>query len=99
MLYITFIRRPPVPLQTQDGGLSSSSMSLRDPMRQRFSVTWHPRQPFLIVSDGYMVTLLRMTKRPSAAAIMSGLLLDAAQGLENIREVLGSSQVSRGDDN
>ncbi|XP_067255037.1 ciliogenesis and planar polarity effector 1 isoform X2 [Chanodichthys erythropterus] len=84
--------RPPVPLQTQDGGLSSSSVSLRDPMRQRYSVTWHPRQPFLIVSDGYMVTLLRMTKQPSAAAIMSAHLLDAAQGLENIREVLGSSQ-------
>ncbi|XP_077099891.1 ciliogenesis and planar polarity effector 1 [Siphateles boraxobius] len=84
--------RPPVPLQTQDGGLSSSSVSLRDPMRQRFSVTCHPRQPFLIVSDGYMITVLRMTQRPSAVGIMSALLLDAARGLENIREVLGSSQ-------
>ncbi|KAK7125268.1 hypothetical protein R3I93_020830 [Phoxinus phoxinus] len=84
--------RPPVPLQTQDGGLSSSSVSLRDPMRQRFSVTCHPRQPLLIVSDGYMITVLRMTTRPSAVGIMSALLLDAAQGLENIRQVLGSSQ-------
>ncbi|XP_056117384.1 ciliogenesis and planar polarity effector 1 [Rhinichthys klamathensis goyatoka] len=84
--------RAPVPLQTQDGGLSSSSVSLRDPMRQRFSVTCHPRQPLLIVSDGYMITVLRMSKRPSAVGIMSALLLDAARGLENIREVLGSSQ-------
>ncbi|XP_016100575.1 uncharacterized protein C5orf42 homolog [Sinocyclocheilus grahami] len=84
--------RPPVPLQTQDGGISSSSVSLRDPMRQRYSVTWHPRQPLLIVSDGYMVTVLRMSERPSAAAVMSAALLDAAQGLEHIRRVLGSSQ-------
>ncbi|XP_051542049.1 ciliogenesis and planar polarity effector 1 isoform X2 [Myxocyprinus asiaticus] len=84
--------RPPVPLQTHEGALSSSSMSLRDPMRQRYSVTWHPRQPFLIVSDGYMVTVLRMPKHPSSAAIMSALLLDAAQGLENMRKVIGSAQ-------
>ncbi|KAG1971251.1 ciliogenesis and planar polarity effector [Pimephales promelas] len=70
----------PVPLQIQDGGLSSSSASLRDPMRQRFSVTCHPRQPLLIVSDGYMITVLRMSKRPSAVGIMSALLLDAARG-------------------
>ncbi|XP_051972738.1 ciliogenesis and planar polarity effector 1 [Xyrauchen texanus] len=84
--------RPPVPSQTQDDGLSSSSVSLRDPMRQRYSVTWHPRQPFLIVSDGYMVTVLRMPKHPSSAAIMSALLLDAAQGLENVKKVIGSAQ-------
>ncbi|KAL1267181.1 hypothetical protein QQF64_002856, partial [Cirrhinus molitorella] len=84
--------RPPVPLQTQDGSVSSSSVSLRDPMRQRYSVTWHPRQAFLIVSDGYMVTVLRMSKRPSAAAIMSAALLDAAQGLEDVRKVLCSAQ-------
>ncbi|XP_073686293.1 ciliogenesis and planar polarity effector 1 [Garra rufa] len=84
--------RPPVAVQTQDGSISSSSVSLRDPMRQRYSVTWHPRQPFLIVSDGYMVTVLRTKERPSAAAIMSAALLDAAQGLEDVRKVMCSSQ-------
>ncbi|XP_059395372.1 ciliogenesis and planar polarity effector 1 [Carassius carassius] len=85
---VTF--RAPEALQTQD--VSSSSMSLRDLMRQRFSITVHPRQPLLIVSDGYMVTVLRMSERPSAAAVMSAALLDAAQGLEHIQRVLGSSQ-------
>ncbi|XP_058644711.1 ciliogenesis and planar polarity effector 1-like [Onychostoma macrolepis] len=84
--------RPAVAVQSQDGGVSSSSVSLRDPMRQRYSVTWHPRQPLLIVSDGYMVTVLRTSERPSAAAVMSAALLDAAQGLEHTRRVLGSSQ-------
>ncbi|XP_067290218.1 ciliogenesis and planar polarity effector 1 isoform X2 [Pseudorasbora parva] len=83
--------RPPVALQSPDGG-STSSVSLCDPMRQRYSVTCHPHQPLLIVSDGYMATVLRMTQRPSASAIMSALLLDAAQGLENARQVLASSQ-------
>ncbi|KAA0704314.1 Protein JBTS17 [Triplophysa tibetana] len=83
--------RPPAPLHIQDGSLSSSSASLCDPMRQRYSITCHPRQPLLIVSDGYMVTVLRLPRRPSATAITSTLLLDAAQGLENIRRVMGSS--------
>ncbi|XP_057177009.1 ciliogenesis and planar polarity effector 1 isoform X2 [Triplophysa rosa] len=83
--------RPPAPLHTQDGSLSSSSASLCDPMRQRYSITCHPRQPLLIVSDGYMVTVLRLPRRPSATAITSALLLHAAQGLENIRWVMGSS--------
>ncbi|XP_026119483.1 ciliogenesis and planar polarity effector 1 isoform X4 [Carassius auratus] len=85
---VTF--RAPEALQTQD--VSSSSVSLRDLMRQRFSVTCHPRQPLLIVSDGYMVTVLRMSERPSAAAVMSAALLDAAQGLEHTQRVLGSAQ-------
>ncbi len=83
-------------LQSQDGGVSSSSVSLRDPMRQRYSVTWHPRQPLLIVSDGYMLTVLRTSERPSAAAVMSAALLDAVQGLEHTRRLLASSQVSGG---
>ncbi|XP_065120529.1 ciliogenesis and planar polarity effector 1 isoform X4 [Paramisgurnus dabryanus] len=86
--------RPPEPLHTQDGALSSSSVSIRDPMRQRYSVTWHPRQPIMIVSDGYVVTVLRLPRRPSATAIMSSLLLDSAHGLEDIRSTMGSSEIS-----
>ncbi|KAI4892113.1 hypothetical protein NFI96_017897, partial [Prochilodus magdalenae] len=84
--------RPPVPLQTPDDALSSSSMSLRDIMRQRYSVTWHPRLPCLIVSDGYMVTMLKMPSQPSSASLMSSLLLDTAQGLERVRQHLGLEQ-------
>ncbi|XP_017567420.2 ciliogenesis and planar polarity effector 1 isoform X1 [Pygocentrus nattereri] len=84
--------RPPVPLQPPDDTISSSSVSLRDPMRQRYSVTWHPRLPCLLVSDGYMVTMLKMPSQPSSASLMSSLLLDTAQGLERVRKVLGSEQ-------
>jgi hypothetical protein len=34
-----------------------------DPMRQRFSVTTHPRYPLIICSDGYMVTVLQVQSR------------------------------------
>ncbi|XP_036450987.1 ciliogenesis and planar polarity effector 1 [Colossoma macropomum] len=84
--------RPPVPLQPPDDTISSSSVSLRDPMRQRYSVTWHPRLPCLIVSDGYMVTMLKMPSQPSSASLMSSLLLDTAQGMERVCKVLGSEQ-------
>ncbi|XP_072514569.1 ciliogenesis and planar polarity effector 1 isoform X3 [Salminus brasiliensis] len=84
--------RPPVPLQPPEEALSSSSVSLRDPMRQRYSVTWHPRLPCLVMSDGYMVTMLKMASRPSSASLMSSLLLDMAQGLERVRKVLGSEK-------
>ncbi|XP_049324352.1 ciliogenesis and planar polarity effector 1 isoform X3 [Astyanax mexicanus] len=84
--------RPPVPLQSPDDALSSSSVSLRDPMRQRYSVTWHPRLPCLLMSDGYMVTMLKMASRPSPTSLMSSVLLDTAQGLERVSRLLGSEQ-------
>ncbi|XP_035391703.1 ciliogenesis and planar polarity effector 1 [Electrophorus electricus] len=81
--------RPPV---APDDACSSSGASLRDTMRQRYSVTWHPRLPCLIVSDGYMATVLKVPARPSAVALLSHLLLDTARGLERARAVLGSEQ-------
>ncbi|XP_076876883.1 ciliogenesis and planar polarity effector 1 isoform X2 [Brachyhypopomus gauderio] len=81
--------RPPV---APDDGRSGSSASLRDTLRQRYSVTWHPRLPCLIVSDGYMATVLKVPDRPSAVALLSNLLLDTAQGLERARALLGSEK-------
>ncbi|KAF4082340.1 hypothetical protein AMELA_G00150710 [Ameiurus melas] len=82
--------RPPVPSQPPDDALSSSSMSLRDPMRQRYSVTWHPRLPCLIVSDGYMVTVLNMSGRPASSSLMSSFLIETAQALESVRKIVQS---------
>ncbi|XP_053501766.1 ciliogenesis and planar polarity effector 1 isoform X4 [Ictalurus furcatus] len=82
--------RPPVPSQPPDDALSSSSVSLRDPMRQRYSVTWHPRLPCLIVSDGYMVTALNMSGRPASSSLMSSFLTETAQALERVRKIVHS---------
>ncbi|XP_077027401.1 ciliogenesis and planar polarity effector 1 isoform X5 [Agelaius phoeniceus] len=65
-----------------------SSDSERDLLRQRFSVASHPRLPYLIVSDGYMITLLRFPNNFSPSGFMRSLLLDSAQQLENIRQNL-----------
>ena len=67
---------------TKDASLSSSSMSARDVLRQRFSVTWHPRLPYLIVSDGYMATVLRTAEKPSSAALLRAWLQDTSRSLE-----------------
>lgn len=88
--------RPPVPSQPPDDALSSSSMSLGDPMRQRYSVTWHPRLLCLIVSDGYMVTVLNMSRRPTSSSLMSHFLMETTQALVRVRKTIHSELVSQG---
>ncbi|KAL0965668.1 hypothetical protein UPYG_G00284190 [Umbra pygmaea] len=85
--------RPPVSL----GGagvdpLSSSSLSARDILRQRYSVTWHPRLPYLIVSDGYMATVLRASELPSPATLLRALLHKTSQGLDSASRELERKQ-------
>ncbi|XP_041487205.1 ciliogenesis and planar polarity effector 1 [Microtus oregoni] len=59
-----------------------SSASDSDPLRQRFSVKAHSRLPYLIISDGYMVTTLRFLDNQSPTALMRSLLIDSTQRLE-----------------
>ncbi|CAH2296477.1 JBTS17 isoform X3 [Pelobates cultripes] len=82
--------RPPVSvLESHDPNNSlGSTISVTDTMRQRYSVTCHPRLPYLIVSDGYMFTALRFAKNVSSYNFMKSLLLDSAQRLESVRHRL-----------
>ncbi|XP_053888024.1 ciliogenesis and planar polarity effector 1 isoform X6 [Malaclemys terrapin pileata] len=74
---------------SQDSSHSlGSSASESDLMRQRFSVTSHSRLPYLIVSDGYMVTVLRFSDNLLPSGVMRSLLLDSAQRLEKIHQSL-----------
>lgn len=85
--------RPPTLTGNASASLSSSSMSVRDVFRQRYSVTWHPRLSYFIVSDGYMATVLRLLDKPSPALLMRTLLQDATKELEKATEKLEKSQV------
>ncbi|XP_021235237.1 protein JBTS17 isoform X2 [Numida meleagris] len=69
-----------------------SSASESDLMRQRFSVASHSRLPYLIVSDGFMITVLRFHNNVSPVGFLRSLLLDSAQRLENIRRNLVNSK-------
>ncbi|NXK10592.1 CPLN1 protein, partial [Herpetotheres cachinnans] len=69
-----------------------SSASESDLMRQRFSVASHSRLPYLIVSDGYMITVLRLPNNLSSSGFIRSLLLDSTQRLENIRQNLLNSK-------
>ncbi|XP_047185530.1 ciliogenesis and planar polarity effector 1 isoform X1 [Scophthalmus maximus] len=84
--------RPPVSAGTGDASLSSSSLSVRDVLRQRYSVTWHPRLLYLIVSDGYMATVMRVLDRPSPAVLLKALLTDTNKDLEKASQKLDKSQ-------
>ncbi|XP_077479688.1 ciliogenesis and planar polarity effector 1 [Stigmatopora argus] len=72
--------------------LSSSSVSARDEMRQRYSVTWHPRLLHCIVSDGYMATVLRVLNRPSPAMLVKVLLSKTSKDLQKTCQILDVSQ-------
>uniref|UniRef100_A0A7N9CF69 Ciliosis and planar polarity effector complex subunit 1 n=1 Tax=Macaca fascicularis TaxID=9541 RepID=A0A7N9CF69_MACFA len=61
-----------------------SSASDSDPMRQRFSIKAHSQLPYLVISDGYMVTTLRFLDSLSPSVHMRSLLLDSTQRLEKI---------------
>ncbi|KAM9262132.1 ciliogenesis and planar polarity effector 1 [Morus bassanus] len=77
----------------QDSSQSlGSSASERDLMRQRFSVASHPRLPYLIVSDGYVITVLRFPNNLSPSGFIRSLLLDSTQRLENVRRNLLNSK-------
>ncbi|XP_075698185.1 ciliogenesis and planar polarity effector 1 isoform X2 [Rhinoderma darwinii] len=86
--FITY--RPPVPIPEASNPNDSlgSVASEVDLMRQRYSVTCHPRLPYIMVSDGYMVTALRFAENLSPVYFMKALLLDTAQRLENVRHSL-----------
>ncbi|KAF6733239.1 uncharacterized protein FQA47_000825 [Oryzias melastigma] len=85
--------RPPVSVGKGEASLSSSSMSVRDLLRQRYSVTWHPRLFYLIVSDGYMATVMRVSDRPSPALVLKALLKDICKDLEATTCKLDQSKV------
>uniref|UniRef100_A0A2K6KEV1 Ciliosis and planar polarity effector complex subunit 1 n=1 Tax=Rhinopithecus bieti TaxID=61621 RepID=A0A2K6KEV1_RHIBE len=74
-----------------------SSASDSDPMRQRFSIKAHSRLPYLVISDGYMVTTLRFLDSLSPSVHMRSLLLDSTQRLEKIyQSVLLSKPEGKG---
>ncbi|XP_029921144.1 ciliogenesis and planar polarity effector 1 isoform X2 [Myripristis murdjan] len=85
--------RPLMSPRKGEASLSSSSMSIRDVLRQRYSVTWHPRLFYLIVSDGYMATVLRVLERPSPAMLLKNLLRDTSKDLERASRILEKSQI------
>uniref|UniRef100_A0A8C8YRG1 Ciliosis and planar polarity effector complex subunit 1 n=1 Tax=Prolemur simus TaxID=1328070 RepID=A0A8C8YRG1_PROSS len=73
-----------------------SSASDSDPMRQRFSIKAHSRLPYLIISDGYMITTLRFLDKLSPSILMRSLLLDSTQRLEKTyRNVILSKPKSK----
>ncbi|XP_053910206.1 ciliogenesis and planar polarity effector 1 isoform X2 [Cuculus canorus] len=77
----------------QDSSQSlGSSASESDLMRQRFSVASHSRLPYLIVSDGYMITVLRLPNNLSPSGFIRSLLLDSTQRLESVRLSLLNSK-------
>ena len=84
----------PQQLTFQDSNNSvDSTASDSDPMRQRFSVKAHSRLPYLIISDGYMVTTLRFLDNLSPSVLMRSLLLDSTQRLEKMYQSMVLSKV------
>ncbi|XP_072448988.1 ciliogenesis and planar polarity effector 1 isoform X5 [Chiloscyllium punctatum] len=86
--------RPPqsLLLSVKHTGSDGSPTSEDDPMSQWFSLAAHPRLPYLIVSDGYMFTLLRFAANYSASSVLKTLLLEVTQDLNDVRHSLMNSE-------
>ncbi|XP_072309627.1 ciliogenesis and planar polarity effector 1 [Eucyclogobius newberryi] len=84
--------RPPSTAEKGEASLSSSSLSVRDVMRQRYSVTWHPQLHYFIVSDGYMATVVRVLDKISPALLLITLLKDTTADLKEASQFLEKSQ-------
>lgn len=67
----------------EEAGSSSGS---QDPMRQRFSVSCHPREPIILCSDGYMVTALQLPTDMTCLSLMKGLVMESNGHLRRIRD-------------
>nr|XP_020474269.1 protein JBTS17 isoform X2 [Monopterus albus] len=85
--------RPPVSAVKGEASLSSSSLSMRDVLRQRYSVIWHPQLLYLIVSDGYMATVMRVLDKSSPAVLLQTLLKETSRDLEKASRMLDKSQI------
>ncbi|XP_068609265.1 ciliogenesis and planar polarity effector 1 [Brachionichthys hirsutus] len=95
-LHPLVIYRMPTTAGKMEASLSSSSLSVRDVLRQRYSVTWHPRLLYLIVSDGYMATVMRVLHGSSPAMLLTTLLQEVRNDLEKASQKLDQSQVDVG---
>ncbi|KAK7898647.1 hypothetical protein WMY93_019500 [Mugilogobius chulae] len=84
--------RPPSTVGKGEASLSSSSLSVRDVMRQRYSVTWHSQLFYFIVSDGYMATVVRVLDKISPARLLMNLLKDTTKDLEEASQTLEKLQ-------
>lgn len=87
-----FARPQQFTFQDQNNSVDSSA-SDSDPLRQRFSIKAHSRLPYLIISDGYMVTTLRFLDNQSPTALVRSLLLDSTQRLEKAYQSMMLSKV------
>lgn len=44
----------------------------QDPLKQRYSVCPHPRLPLILVSDGYLVTVLQLPGEMTCLSMVTG---------------------------
>nr|XP_032826472.1 ciliogenesis and planar polarity effector 1-like [Petromyzon marinus] len=70
-----------------------SAASEADALRQRFSVSAHPRLPFLLASDGYVVTVMRLGGELASARLVQAALEDVHRTLEDVRIGLAASRL------
>ncbi|XP_078733051.1 ciliogenesis and planar polarity effector 1 isoform X1 [Lampetra fluviatilis] len=70
-----------------------SAASEADALRQRFSVSAHPRLPFLLASDGYVVTVMRLGGELAPARLVQAALEDVHRTLEDVRIGLAASRL------
>ena len=68
------------------GATGAPQPSNEDPMKQRFSVTSHPRLPIIMISDGYTVTVLRYPHETTCQSLMTSLIAESTRHIRRVHD-------------
>uniref|UniRef100_A0A8C4NBJ6 Uncharacterized protein n=1 Tax=Eptatretus burgeri TaxID=7764 RepID=A0A8C4NBJ6_EPTBU len=90
-----FLPLHPLVTFSGDGAIEESSLEYEsvgigcEALQQRFSVSWHPQKPFLIASDGFSLTILRLGPELQPRGLVSNVISEACDCLLNLESQLG----------
>ena len=64
--------------------LGESSSNTQDTFHQRFSISTHPYLPIMLCSDGYMVTVMQLSRDMTCVSLIYDLVVESQWHLEQV---------------
>ena len=65
---------------------AESPVDTQDAFHQRFSVATHPYLPIILCSDGYMVTIMQLSRAMTCVSLMYDLVVESRWHLEQVND-------------
>ena len=74
---------------------AESPVDTRDAFQQRFSVATHPYLPIILCSDGYMVTIMQLSRATTCVSLMYDLVVESRWHLEQVNDDKSTQKARR----